>query len=105
MDARFFIHYGLHFGLPVLVALLINKKQWFKIWLILISTMLIDLDHLFANPIFDINRCSINFHFLHSYYAIGIYVIGLFFKKTKILAIGLLLHIFADFIDCLLIIN
>ncbi len=102
MTSKFLIHYGLHFIFPIGIAILLNKKYWFKIWLILISTMLIDLDHLLANPIFDPNRCSINFHPLHTYYAITIYFIMLFFKKTKYIAIGLLLHIFADLVDCYL---
>jgi hypothetical protein len=34
-----------------------------KAYLILIATMLIDLDHLLVEPIFETNRCSINFHF------------------------------------------
>lgn len=102
MSLKFFIHYGLHFFFPILIALLINKKQWLKIWLILIATMLVDLDHLLATPVFDPNRCSINFHPLHSYIAIAIYFVGLFFKKTKIIAIGLLLHMLADFVDCFL---
>jgi hypothetical protein len=64
--------------------------------------MLIDLDHLLANPIFDKNRCSINFHPLHSYIAAGIYVVGLFFKKTRIIGIALLFHLLTDWIDCYL---
>ncbi|MCF6351268.1 MAG: DUF6122 family protein [Flavobacteriaceae bacterium] len=102
MSLNFFIHYGLHFIFPVLIAVVINKKQWVKIWLILIATMLVDLDHLLAIPIFDPNRCSINFHPLHSYIAIVIYFMGLFFKKTRVVAIGLLVHMFTDFIDCML---
>ena len=62
--------------------------------------MLIDLDHLVATPIFDPNRCSINFHPLHTYYAITVYAGFLFFKKIRILGIGLLLHILADLADC-----
>ena len=102
MTFKFSAHYGLHFIFPVIIALLINKKQWFKIWLILIATMLVDLDHLLATPIFDVNRCSINFHPLHSYIAIAIYFLGLFFKKTRIIAFGLLLHMLADYLDCFL---
>jgi hypothetical protein len=64
--------------------------------------MLIDLDHLLATPIFDKYRCSINFHPLHSYIAMGFYAVGLFFKKTRILAIALLLHMLADYFDCYL---
>ena len=62
--------------------------------------MLVDLDHLLANPIFDPNRCSIGFHPLHSYIAIGIYFLGLFIKKTRVISIGLLVHMFADWLDC-----
>lgn len=62
--------------------------------------MLIDLDHLLATPIFDPNRCSINFHPLHSYYAIAAYAGMLFFSRTRVLGLGLLLHILADSADC-----
>lgn len=65
--------------------------------------MLVDLDHLFAYPIFDPNRCSINFHFLHTYYAMAVYVLLLFFKKPfRIIGIGLLFHMLTDYIDCLM---
>lgn len=64
--------------------------------------MLVDLDHLLANPIFEENRCSVNFHPLHSYLAITIYFLALFFQKTKIIGIALLFHMLTDFIDCYL---
>ncbi len=67
----------------------------------MVLTMLIDLDHLFATPIFDPNRCSISFHPLHTYWALAVYVLLLFFKKTRIIGIGLVLHIVADAIDCM----
>ena len=66
----------------------------------MISTMLIDLDHLLAMPIFEVNRCSINFHPLHTYYVMVVYFIMLFFKKTRLLGIGLTTHILADAVDC-----
>lgn len=81
--------------------MLFYKKSVWKVYLIMIATMLIDLDHLLANPIFDPNRCSINFHPLHSYYAIGIFLLMLIPNKTRVLAIGLLIHILADSVDCL----
>ncbi|WP_412984360.1 DUF6122 family protein [Pontimicrobium sp. IMCC45349] len=95
-------HYGIHFLVPLLIAVFFYKSKWKIVFIILISTMLIDLDHLLANPIFDPNRCSINFHPLHSYYAITAYIIMLIPKKTRILAIGLCIHIIADYTDCLL---
>lgn len=66
----------------------------------MILGMLIDLDHLLATPIFSPNRCSINFHPLHSYYAIAIYFILLIPKKTRLIGLGLVIHILADTVDC-----
>ena len=68
----------------------------------MLATMLIDLDHLLANPIFDADRCSINFHPLHTYYMLIVYIALLFFKKTRIIGVGILLHLLADLIDCFL---
>ena len=95
-------HYGIHFIIPLLIAILFYKKKWMQVYFILIATMLIDLDHLLATPVFDPNRCSINFHPLHSYYAIACYFILLIPKKSRILAIGVLIHLIADSIDCYL---
>lgn len=67
----------------------------------MLATMIIDLDHLLADPVFDPDRCSINFHPLHSYWAMLFYFLLLFFKKTRIIAAGLLFHLFTDFIDCI----
>jgi hypothetical protein len=100
---QFILHYGMHFILPFVIAFFFYKKNFRNASIILLLTNLIDLDHLLANPVFDPNRCSIGFHPLHSYIAIGIYFILLFFPKSRILAIGLLIHILADFINCLFI--
>ncbi|WP_336128483.1 DUF6122 family protein [Mesoflavibacter sp. CH_XMU1422-2] len=96
------IHYGIHFLLPLIVALFLFKNQWKKAYVIMILGMLIDLDHLLATPIFAPNRCSINFHPLHSYYAIAIYILLLIPKKTRLIGLGLAIHILADSVDCLL---
>lgn len=100
---RFLIHYGIHFLLPLFVALIFFEDQWLKAYLILLAGLFIDLDHLLANPVFDPNRCSINFHPLHSYYAMPLYGILVYFKKTRLLGIGLIIHIIADLSDCTLI--
>jgi len=98
---RFIIHYGLHFLAPLGIARIFYKSNWKRVYIIMLATMLIDLDHLLATPIFDTNRCSINFHPLHTYYAIVVYIALLGFKKTRILGIGLCLHILTDALDCL----
>ena len=102
MDLKFIIHYSFHFIVPAIIAFVFFKENWKKVYLIFIATMLIDLDHLIATPIFDPGRCSINFHPLHTYYAIIVYIGCIAFKKTRVLGIGLLLHIVADTIDCYL---
>ena len=99
---KFIIHYSLHFIIPLLIAFLFFKDKWKTVYLIFLLSMLVDLDHLLATPIFDKNRCSINFHPLHTYIACGFYIIGLFFKKTRVIALALLFHMLTDFIDCYL---
>ena len=95
------LHYSLHLLFPGLIAYVFFRNHWKKAWLIMIATMLIDVDHLLADPIYSPNRCSINFHILHSYYAMGVYVVMSYFKKLRVISVGLLFHMLTDFIDCL----
>ena len=100
---QIFIHYSLHFVFPLLIAFVFFRKDWKKVYLIMLSTMIVDLDHLVANPIYQADRCSINFHPLHTYYAIAVYIIMIFLRKPfNIIGLGLLLHMLTDLIDCLI---
>lgn len=97
-------HYFLHFGFIFLIAYLIDKNNIKQVYLILLASMLVDLDHLLADPIFDPKRCSINFHLLHTYWAWALYLLVAFLAKNKMIktfAIGLSFHLFTDAIDCL----
>ena len=100
---RFLLHYGIHFLVPIAIGFLFFKEYRFRISLLLLAGIFIDIDHLLAQPIFDANRCSINFHPLHTYWAIAIYLLFLLFKKTRILGLALTIHIIADMVDCWLI--
>ena len=101
-----FIHYFSHFGVPLLIAFVFFRKEWGKVYLILIATMLVDLDHLLADPIFQANRCSIGFHPLHTYPAMAVYFLMIFLRRPfVIIGMGLLLHMFTDSIDCLMMFN
>ena len=93
-------HYGTHLVLPFLVALVFYRQQWKLAFFIMVACILIDIDHVLATPVFDPNRCSINYHPLHSYWAIGVYFLMLVIKKTRLIGIGLLIHIIADLVDC-----
>lgn len=98
------IHYFFHFGMPLLLAYGVYRKKWKQAYGVMLLTMLVDLDHLLATPIYDPSRCSIGFHPLHSYWAIGIYIILLFFEPPIIrwIAVGLVWHMITDAIDCYL---
>ena len=96
-----FLHILLHFVVPAIVAGLAFRDKWLTSWLILMSAMVIDVDHLLAIPIFDPNRCSIGFHPLHSISAIIVYPLLLLIPRLRILGIGLLIHIGLDALDCL----
>jgi hypothetical protein len=101
MLVRTFIHVVLHILVPGIVARLGFADRWKQAWLIMVSTMVIDLDHLLANPVFDPLRCGIGLHPLHSYPAIVVYLAMAIFPKFRIIAIGLVIHMLLDGIDCI----
>lgn len=101
MSLQFFVHYGMHLLVPAGIAYLFFRPQFLQVYVIFLLAMLIDLDHLLATPIFDPERCSINFHILHTYWAMAVYVILIFFKKTRIAGLALMWHIITDAVDCL----
>lgn len=68
----------------------------------MLAGLLIDIDHLLADPIYDAERCSIGFHPLHTPIPILFYVLMLAHPKTRVVGIGLCLHILLDAADCLL---
>ncbi len=101
MSLQFVVHYGMHFIVPLGIAFLFYRGKYWKVYVVFLMAMLIDVDHLLATPVFEAGRCSIGFHPLHSYIAIGGYVALLFFRKTRIAGFALLWHIITDGVDCL----
>jgi len=99
---RFGLHILAHFLVPGVVARFAFKPDWQKAWLIMAATIVVDLDHLFATPLFDPNRCSIGTHPLHTEPAIAIYGLLLLVPKVRIIAAGLLIHMALDASDCYL---
>ncbi len=112
------VHIALHFAVPLLVALAFYRERWKTAGLIMIATLLIDADHLLADPIYDPERCSIGFHPLHTVPAIAVYValfaLPLIRRRTgneqglpptaraiHLVGLGLLMHMLLDWLDCL----
>lgn len=97
---RVIFHIFLHFLVPLFVALLFFRQQWQKAFIIMSLTMLVDLDHLLATPIYDPLRCSIGFHPLHKLPLIGFYLLLSLLTKTRLIGLGLVIHMALDSIDC-----
>ena len=97
---RAVLHLILHLAVPGAVARVFYKKIFIQAWLIMFATMLIDLDHLWADPVYDPGRCSIGFHPLHQYPIMAIYALLAIWPKTRLLGVGLVIHMLLDGIDC-----
>ena len=94
------IHILLHFLIPAIVVTLFFRRRWIFTYLVMISTMLVDVDHFLATPIYDPGRCSIGFHPLHGLFPIALYVCFCFTPKLRIVGIGLVIHMVLDSVDC-----
>jgi len=101
---RHIIHYSFHLLVPFGIAYLFFRKRWKTAGILMVSTILIDLDHLLATPIFDPQRCSIGFHPLHTLWALIIYLLLLLIPswKWRAIALGCIWHLATDAIDCIL---
>lgn len=104
---RTIIHYGLHFLAPLLFAQFFRRERRVKAFWIMLATMLVDLDHLLATPIFNPDRCSVGFHLLHSYFMVGVYALLCVLPYEKLnmpwwlrpIGIGLFFHMLTDLQD------
>jgi hypothetical protein len=94
------IHLALHLIIPALVAAAFYRAGWRRAFALMMCGMLIDIDHLLANPIYDPARCSIGFHPLHTLLPAALYSVFLASKTTRPLGIGLYLHLALDSLDC-----
>jgi hypothetical protein len=95
------IHLALHVVVPGAVAKTFYSKEFLRAWLVMLATMLVDLDHLLADPVYDPGRCSIGFHPLHQYPIIMLYGLLTLWSKTRVIGIGLFIHMLLDGLDCL----
>lgn len=109
-------HIALHFIVPLAVAVLFYRNDWKRAVLVMVATMIVDVDHLLATPIYDPLRCSIGFHPLHTWPFIVVYAVAFvlpWFWKTgeprrktvrliHLAGLGLLIHMALDALDCVM---
>ena len=98
------LHLLAHGLVPLAIVLFLPKEQRLRCWLLMTSANLVDLDHLLADPIYDPDRCSIGFHPLHTLPATLLYLLVLVTPKVptsgRWVALGLIVHMALDQIDC-----
>ena len=99
-EVRSTVHIVLHFAVPLAVALAVFRDRWRWAFVVMMATMLVDLDHLLAVPRYDPNRCSIGFHPLHQTVPIILYLLLSVFPRTRLVGVGLVIHMALDAIDC-----
>jgi len=129
-ENRAVIHLVLHLLIPLLLAWLYTRSNQTHtaikvrgeaigvvgIFALLMVTMLVDMDHLIADPIYAPNRCSILFHPLHTLAPMVLYIVMCFWptiskavnravlNRDRIIAclgVGLCIHMILDAVDCL----
>ena len=94
------LHIALHFIVPAIAARIGYRDRWRSAYLIMMATMVVDLDHLLADPFYDPNRCSIGFHPMHGAVPIVIYLAMCAVPKLRLVGIGLVIHMLLDGLDC-----
>lgn len=102
LELRPIVHLVLHVAVPAAVALVWYRDRWFRSWCWLMVGWLIDVDHLLADPVYSPGRCSIGFHPLHTAPAMLVYGLLTVPRRTRLLGLGLLIHIGLDALDCVL---
>jgi len=100
--ARPALHLLLHVLVPGVFARLCWPERWKMAWLVMMAGMLIDLDHLLADTLYDPLRCSLTAHPLHGPLPALVYLLMLWPRKTRLLGCGLLIHLALDGSDCLM---
>ena len=100
LSSQAILHLGLHAVVPGAVAVAVYRRAWAKNYLIMLATMAIDVDHLLGDPIYDPTRCSMGFHPLHTTFPVLLYVAALLHPKTRVVGMGLCIHMLLDGVDC-----
>ncbi|MHC2992541.1 membrane protein [Pontibacter sp. HJ8] len=101
MTFAFAFHLFLHAAVPAIVAGLFFRPDFWRAFLLMMASMLIDVDHALADPVIDPDRCSVGYHLLHNYWLILLYLVLALIPKTRLIGLGLVIHIALDWLECI----
>ena len=95
------IHIGFNLMIYFIISVIAGFDIQLPLILLLISVELIDIDHIFTKPIYDSRRNSFKTHFFHKYWQCVLFfaLVLLFFNPLFIFGLGLISHLFLDWID------
>ncbi|MEP0390817.1 MAG: DUF6122 family protein [Erythrobacter sp.] len=98
------LHYGGHWLAPLLIAWVVYRTDWRRFGAVMVASNVIDIDHLWAVPIFDPERCSIGFHTFHGWEAGIVYLALLLVPRwwARAFGVGALWHLCVDYGDCVM---
>ena len=93
-------HIAVNFGVFLVLQYVPNVSPSYIDLVLILGSNLIDLDHLFSKPIYNPKRNFFKSHFLHKQWKIvlAISVVGLFYRPVLFLCIGIILHLFLDYV-------
>lgn len=94
------IHLVLHVVVPLIVSAMFFRHRWGRAALIMLAVMVVDLDHLLADPIYSPGRCSIGYHPLHSFPVLLVYPVLALTRPARLVGVGLVIHMILDTGDC-----
>ena len=93
------LHIAAHVLVPALVARFAVRERRWRAFVVLVATMLVDLDHLLADPVYDPDRMSLGFHPLHRWEVQPVYVLLALWPRTRLVGVGLVIHMVLDGLD------
>ena len=93
-------HIAVNLGVFLVLQYVPNVSPSYADLALILGSNAIDLDHLFSKPIYNPRRNSFKSHFLHKQWKIvlAISVAGLFYRPALFLCIGIILHLFLDYL-------
>lgn len=95
------VHIAVNLGAFLLLMQVPTLNPTYTDLALLVGSNFIDLDHLWARPIYDSNRNGFRVHFLHKNWKVVLLFSALcvFVRPVMFLGIGVMLHYLLDYIE------
>ena len=94
------VHVAANLGVFIILQHVWNIDPNYPDLALILSSNLIDLDHLFSKPVYDPRRNSFATHFLHKNWRVVLLLslTMILFRPFLFLGVGLIMHFFLDYL-------